>query len=312
MDLLFDVNLLNATIRMVTPILLAALGASLCLRAGLFNMSLEGLLLVGAFGAVLGNYVTQNLWLAGLTAIGFSLGFSLVFGYLTIFWRANEIVVAVALNLMATGLTTFLLRSIFDVKGAFYDKDMIGLPHLDIGMLSRIPILGPMFNGQTWIVYFAFLTVILLYVYYYKTVSGFRLQAVGEHYLAAQSIGIRVRAYQFAAVLICGVLCGLAGAQLSLGQVTMFTEGMTSGRGFIALVAMMLGKSGPLGILAASLLFGFMDALSVQLQGFAIPAHITLLLPYLMTLVALFLYQLNQSKRTRRAGHRSSLNEWNT
>lgn len=297
MDQLFDLALFNSTLRMVTPILLAALGASLCLRAGLFNMSLEGLILVGAFGAILGNHYTNNIGLAILTAIGFSLAFSVIFGYLTIHLRANDIVVAVALNLLAVGLTTFLLRSIFNVKGAFYDKSMTGLPKVNSDILDRIPIIGPILNGHTWLVYFSFVTVILLYIYYYKTVNGFRLQAVGENAQAARTVGIRVRAYQYGAVLMCGALCGLAGAQLSLGQVTMFTEGMTSGRGFIALVAMMLGQSGPFGIAASSLLFGFMDAFSIRLQGFSIPTHFTLMLPYLMTLIALFLYQQSQRKK---------------
>jgi ABC-type uncharacterized transport system permease subunit len=291
MEQLFDLSLLNSTIRMVTPILLAALGGSLCARVGLFNVALEGFVLVGAFGAVLGNYLTGSLLLAVLFAIGSVLLFSLLFAYLSIDLKANVIIVGIAINFLATGVTTFLLRTIFHVKGAFYDKDMQGLPHWDIPGLKDFPLIGEILSGHTPLVWLAFLLVILLYLFYYKSVPGFRLMAAGENQVAAKSIGIPVRRIQYGAILVCGVFCGLAGAQLSLGQVTMFSEGMTAGRGFIALVAMMLGQLNPLGVMAASLLFGFMDALSIRLQGMSIPTHFTLMLPYLMTIIAMFFFK---------------------
>jgi len=283
-----DWSLISSTIRMVTPILLAALGGALCSRVGVFNVGLEGLVLVGAFSAIVGNHFTGSLILAVVIAAAASVLFSLLFSYMTIGLKANEIVVGVAINFLALGLTTFALRAIFDVKGAFYDKDMAGLPRLQIPFIHDIPVVGEIISGHSPLVYLAFLAAILLYVFLYRTVTGFRVLAVGMNPAAARSLGLKATRLQVMAILLCGVLCGVAGAQLSLGQVTMFTEGMTAGRGFIALVAMMMGQSHPLGILASSLLFGFMDALSIRLQGFSIPTQFTSMLPYVLTIAAMF------------------------
>lgn len=285
---LFDWSLLSSTIRMVTPILLAALGGALCARVGIFNVGLEGLVLVGAFSAIVGNHFTGNLFLAVLIAALVSIVFSLLFAYMTIKLKANEIVVGVAINFLALGLTTFALRAIFGVKGAFYDKDMAGLPTVEIPIIHDIPVIGGIVSGHSPLVYVAFLAAILLYVFFYRTVTGFRVLAVGLNPVAARTLGLRVTGLQVLAIAMSGALCGIAGAQLSLGQVTMFTEGMTAGRGFIALVAMMMGQSHPLGILASSFLFGLMDALSIRLQGFSLPTQFTAMLPYVLTIAAMF------------------------
>lgn len=285
----FDPSLFNATLRMVTPILLAALGGMLCARVGIFNVGLEGLVLIGAFSAILGNYLTGNVLFAVGFAVLISMVMSLLFAVMTIYFKADEIVVGIAINFLALGLTTFLLRTIFDVKGAYYDKEMKGLPKWDIPFIDRIPYIGDIFSGHTPLVYIAVLAPFLLYVFFYRTVTGFRMLSVGYNATAANSLGIRVRSLQFLALGLSGVLCGLAGAQLSLGQVTMFSEGMTSGRGFIALVATMLGQSHPFGVLGSSLLFGLTDAISTRLQGFSIPTQFTSMIPYLLTLVMMLL-----------------------
>lgn len=291
MEQLFDLALLNTTLRVLTPILLAALGGALCSRAGLFNVGLEGFMLLGAFSAIAGNYYFHNIFLAILFAILVVSVFSLIFAYLSINLKANVIVVGIAMNALAAGLTTFSLRTLFDVKGAFYDKEMVGLPKWNIPVIEDIPVLGPIISGHTPIVYLAFVIAGVMWYYFYRTKSGFRFLAAGENPLAASSIGIRVRRYQYGAVLANGVLCALAGAQLSLGQLTMFTEGMTAGRGFIALVATMLGQSGPLGVTASSLLFGFMEAVSIRFQGLALPTHFTQMLPYVVTIAAMFFFK---------------------
>lgn len=291
MEQLFDLALLNTALRVLTPILLAALGGALCARVGLFNVGLEGFMLLGAFASVVGNYYFGNVLYAILFAIVIVSIFSLIFAYLTINLRANVIVVGIAMNALAAGLTTFCLRAIFNVKGAFYDNTMVGLPKWEIPLIKDIPVLGPIFSGHTPLVYLSFVIAGLMWYYFYRTKNGFRFLAAGENPLAASSIGIRVPRYQYGAVLVSGVLCALAGAQISLGQLTMFTEGMTAGRGFIALVATMLGQSGPLGVTAASLLFGFMEAVSIRFQGLALPSHFTAMLPYVVTIVAMFFFK---------------------
>ncbi|MFJ9497984.1 ABC transporter permease [Brevibacillus centrosporus] len=301
---LLDWSLISSTIRMVTPILLAALGGALCARVGIFNVGLEGLVLVGAFSAIVGNHFTGSLFLAILFAALVCVLFSLLFAYMTIGLRANEIVVGVAINFLALGLTTFALRAIFGVKGAFYDKEMAGLPKLDIPVIKDIPVLGDIFSGHSPLVYLAFIAAIVLYLFFYRTVTGFRVLAVGLNPVAARSLGLKVTGLQVLAITICGILCGVAGAQLSLGQVTMFTEGMTAGRGFIALVAMMMGQSHPLGILASSFLFGLMDALSIRLQGLSLPTQFTSMLPYVLTIIAMFFVKEKSQAGGRRQSSR--------
>lgn len=227
MQQLFDAAMFGSTLRIMTPILLAALGGALCSRVGLFNVGLEGLVLIGAFSAIVGNYLFGNVLLAVLFSIIIVMLFSALFAFISINLKANAIVVGISLNFLAAGVTTFALRAIFDVKGAYYDKDMVGLPKWDIPLIKDIPWVGDVISGHSPLVYLGIVLVIALQFYLFKSVSGFRLRSVGENPIAAQSIGIKVRGIQYGAVLMCGVLCALAGAQLSLGQVTMFTEGMT-------------------------------------------------------------------------------------
>ncbi|MEK8128172.1 ABC transporter permease [Paenibacillus filicis] len=306
MEHLFDVTLFNAMFRMVAPILLAALGGAICSRVGLFNVGLEGFVLVGAFAAIAGNHFTGNVLVAVLIAVVATLLFSLIFAFMSIQLQANVIIVGISFNFLALGLTAFCLQAIFKVKGAFYDKNMVGLPKWNIPVIQDIPVVGGIVSGHSPLVYLAFVLVVVLHYFLFRSVTGFRLRAVGENPVAAKSIGIKVNRMQYLAVLICGALCGLAGAQLSLGQVTMFTEGMTAGRGFIALVATMLGQSHPVGVMASSLLFGLMDALSIRLQGFSLPTHFTQMLPYVVTLLALLFFRTNSYMDDARKANGSS------
>jgi general nucleoside transport system permease protein len=285
---LLDLSFFTSAIRMISPILLAALGGALCTRVGIFNVGLEGLILAGAFSAIVGNYFSGSVLVAVLVGALGSVLASLLFGLAAIRFKANPIVAGIAINFLVLGLTTFGLRAIFNVKGAFYDKNMEGLPKLDIPVIEGIPVVGNLLSGHSPLVYIAFLAAIVLYIFFYRTVTGFRVLAVGKNEAAARSLGLKVTLLQYGAIVACGILCGLAGAQLSLGQVTMFTEGMTAGRGFIALVAMMLGQSHPIGIVGSSLLFGLMDALSIRLQGFSMPTQFTAMLPYIITIFAMF------------------------
>jgi general nucleoside transport system permease protein len=302
---LFDYSLFASAIRMVSPILLAALGGALCARVGIFNVGLEGLILAGAFSAIVGNYYSGSVIVAVLTGAFGGVLVSLLFGLATIKFKANPIVAGIAINFLVLGLTTFGLRAIFQVKGAFYDKDMNGLPKWDLPLIENIPVIGKLLSGHSPLVYTAFIAAILLYIFLFKTVVGFRILAVGKNEAAARSLGLKVTALQYGAIVASGVLCGLAGAQLSLGQVTMFTEGMTAGRGFIALVAMMLGQSHPIGMIGSSLLFGLMDAMSIRLQGFSMPTQFTAMLPYVITIIAMFFLK-DRGLQSQASGQQSS------
>ncbi len=306
MDQLFNISLFASVLRMVAPILLAALGGAVCARAGLFNVGIEGMMLMGAFTGIAGTYYTGSAGIGVLIAMFSTVLFSLLFGYISIHLKANVIVVGVALNFLALGVTTFALRVIFDVKGAFKDSSMQGLPQWDIPVLKDIPYIGKILSGQSPLVYLSILLVVVLHWFLFKTVTGFRLRAAGENAAASRSLGFNTAKMQYVAVMMCGALCGLAGAQLSLGNVTMFAEGMTNGRGFIALVATMLGQSSPAGAAGASLLFGFMEAISFRLQGFSIPTQITQMVPYVMTLLALLVFKDKSYLQEARKANESS------
>lgn len=287
MDSIFDLILANTTLRTVSPVLLAALGGLICERSGLFNVALEGMMLSAAFGAVLGSFFLGGAaWgvLAAIIAAGI-VGWML--GFLSINLRGNAIVVGISLNLLVTGATTFLMRQVLGATGTFHDPKLQGLPTWNWPWLKGIPVLGPVVSGHTPIVWLSYLAVPVLSYFLFKTVTGLRIRAVGEHARAAQTLAVSPVRTQYLAVLLCSVLTGLAGAQLSLGQVRLFQEEMTAGRGFIALVAVMFGRAHPVGVLGASLLFGLVDALGTRLQGVGLPSQVTLMLPFVVTLLAL-------------------------
>lgn len=295
-----DIALLASTLRMVSPILLAALGGLITERAGIFNIALEGLMLMGAFWAVVAVAWTGSPVAGVLAAVLAAVVLALVFGVVVVDLKGDAIVAGLAINLFALGSTTFLMRAIFGVQGGYYDPAMEGLAKLDIPVLGSIPVIGDIVNGQTILVWAAFLFVAIIQVFLFRHTQGIRLRAVGEDPVAASSVGVRVRRIQYGAVLASGALCGLAGAQLSLGLVTQFVEGMVAGRGFIALVAVMFGRAHPIGVLFASLFFGFTYALALRLQGpGSIPPQLLTMVPYVATILALVVIYGRRASRRR-------------
>ncbi|MFH8533795.1 ABC transporter permease [Streptomyces tendae] len=278
-----DSDLLMSALRALTPILLAALGGALCERAGVFNIGLEGLMLVGCFTAVSTSWFTGSPWLGVLAASLASAAYSLVLAVGAVTLRGDAVVLGVAMNLLAVGLTSFLLRTVFGVQGTFDDPELAGLP---------LP------GGFSPLTYLAWAAVAVSAVVLSRHVWGLRLRGVGEAPDAAATLGVSPVRHKYAAVLVSGVLCGLAGAQLALGNVTLFSENMTAGRGWIAVVAVMLGRALPLGVLLAALLFGIAEAAGFRLQGLGLPQQATDAAPYVVTLGALFLTTARRRGRT--------------
>lgn len=303
-----DVALLASTIRLVTPILLAALGGLLTERVGIFNVALEGLMLFGAFFAVLGTHWSGNplvgLGLAVLAAVVVAL----VFAFVVVDLHGDAIVAGLGVNMLALGLTSYLVEPVFGVQGSFYDPGLRSLPQVVLPFLVDVPVLGTLLSGYSILVWTAVALALVLQVVLFRHPLGIRIRAVGEAPVAAASVGISVRGLRYLAVLGSGVLCGLAGAELSISLVTQFVIGMTAGRGFIALVAVMFGRAHPLGVLGASLLFGFAYALTLRLQGIGVPPQFVAMLPYVATIVVLVLFAVRTRAR-RRAHARSALEE---
>ncbi|GIK38553.1 MAG: ABC transporter permease [Chloroflexota bacterium] len=294
---IFDATLLNSTFRFVTPILLAALGGLICERVGVFNIALEGLMLTGAFAAVVGSYYAGSAVGGVLTAVVAGVALAAIFAYFAVTLRGDMIVLGIALNLLASGLTVFMLRTIFGVKGAFQDPALQGLGKIDLPGLEALPILGPLLSGHSWVIYLSWLLVAAMQLLLFHHALGLRMRGVGEHPEAAATLGVSVAGLRYLAVLLSGALCGLAGAQLSLGNVTLFVENMSAGRGWIAVVAVMFGQAHPLGVLAASLLFGLADSIGFRLQGLQMPSQFTGMVPYVVTLVSLFIIEAQRRRK---------------
>lgn len=286
-DQLFDGALVDSVFRAMIPILLAALGGMICERAGVFQISLEGMMLAGAFAAVGGSYLAAASGLGVLLAVAAGMAVSLVLAFGAVSRRGDPIVLGIAINLMALGLTGFLLPEIFNVRGVFADPRVDGLNNFAVPVLSDLLLVGSALFDNTLIAYLSLLLVAGTWLFLFRTPLGLRLRGVGERPQAAESLGVSPTVYKYGAVLASGALCGLAGAQLALGNVVQFAENMSSGRGWIAVVAVMLGRAHPAGVLGASLLFAFAEGLGFRLQGNGLPVQITDALPFVVTLIAL-------------------------
>ncbi len=276
-----------STLIATTPLLFAALGETLAQRAGVINIGLEGILLCGAFAGMIGSYFTGSPFL-GLLAGGVS-GVLLagLFAFVTVGLAANQIVAGISINLLAAGCTGVLYRAIFSVTGQALIVSTFQ-PY-SIPFLSTIPFFGPIFFRHTLLVYFSLLLVPCFSFFLFHTRKGLQIQAVGEHPKAAETLGISVTRIRTFTLLLEGFLGGIGGSYLSLAYANTFIEGMSAGRGFLAIAIVIFGRWTPAGVLAAALFFGGATALQFHLQalGSTLPYQFVLMLPYVLTLLAL-------------------------
>lgn len=282
----FIATTLGATWRLATPLIFASIGEVFSERAGVLNIGLEGVMLVGAYAGFAAAFGTGSILLGLLAAIAGGLAMGLLFGLFTITIKADQIVVGAAINLLGMGLTAFLFRTYFVSTGKGVE---IAQP-LNIPWLSDLPFLGEAFFRQNALVYSTIPVVLLAVFVLYRTSFGLTLRAVGEHPKAVDVTGRSVALYRYGAVLICCSLAALGGAFLTLGHSNQFVEGMTSGRGFIALAVVVFARWSPLGAFFVALLFGLFYSLQLQLQAqpsLFLPYQLFQALPYLMTIVAL-------------------------
>jgi simple sugar transport system permease protein len=282
-------TIIASTLRGTTPILLAALGEAYVERSGLLNLGIEGMMVAGAFSSFLVALKVNNLiygFLAG-AAVGLALG--LVFGVLAITLRVNQIVVGLGLTIFAHSMCSFLHRVIF---GSQFPILFGAGATSEIPLLSGIPFIGQALFNQHWLVYLTFLMVAPMYALMYKTRFGLRIRAVGEAPLAADASGVNVYRIRYFAILLGGVMAGLAGAFLALGDLAFFVPNMNMGRGYIAIVVVMLGKWHPVRVCLGGLLFGFALALTsaLQVMGIKISPDFILMTPYVVVIVALMLF----------------------
>jgi simple sugar transport system permease protein len=278
--------ILEVTIRAFPAILMGGLAGLITQRIKVGNLGLEGFMLIGAFVAVLGSYYSGSCWFGILLACLVNAILCVFFIIFNQEFKADNVVMSVAINMFALGITKYLLSIIFGVKGAFSSPKIIGVPKVDLPFLENIPLLGA-FAHQSVLVYVALLSLIIIQILLFKTSLGLRIRATGPNEMAVVTAGVDSKKIKIITYIISGVLCGLAGAYLSLGQLTMFTDNMTNGRGFISMAAANFGFGLPIGTFYGALLFGFADGITMRAQLKGFPPQLVSIIPYLITILTL-------------------------
>jgi simple sugar transport system permease protein len=280
-------GLLNTTLSKAVPLTLGALSGVLCERAGVVNIAIEGMMLAAAMIGVLVGSVSGSLWVGLLAAVLTGTLLGLVHAVLSIKYKTDQIISGTVINIFAGGITAFLSSKFLQPNQALNDSGVFA--PIEIPLLSRIPILGPILFDNNLFIYAMFIFLIMLHVGLFYTRWGLRLRSVGEHPKAADTLGIDVFKTRYMAVLLGGAMAGFAGGFFTLGSVGRFDEFMTAGRGFIALAAMIFGNWTPFGSFGAGLLFGFADSLAGKLAilGVRIPSEFLLMAPYVATMIVL-------------------------
>ena len=296
-DYSFIVDFLFMWIRVATPILLTALGAVICERTGVVNLGLDGIMLISALFGVLGSAWGGNLFWGIVAGVGAALVISGIFAYFHLMLKANAVLCGTAINTIAGGLTVFVLQLATGEKGSSSSLKSYSFPAVRIPVIKDIPVLGDILSGHNVVTYFAFLMVIVISVFLYRTPMGLRMRAVGENPSAASSVGQNVVKIRFLAILLCGVMAGMGGMYLSMGYLSMFTRDMVAGRGFIALAACAMGQASPVGALISSMVFSFFDGLSNILQLLQIPSEFVQMLPYGATILGLTIYSIQKQRQ---------------
>ena len=287
-DLPFPVsNQFAGTLALATPLVFGALCGVLCERSGVVNVSIEGQFLTAAFAAAVVGSITNSIVGALIAAMIAGVFMAALLALFSIKYLVNQVVLGVVLNLLAAGLTGFLFDQLVQPEGSKYNSAPI-METISIPLLSKIPFFGPVLFEQTVLAYLAAVSVFVVWGLVFKTKWGLRVRAVGEHPQAADTVGIRVRATRWSAVLAGGVFSGLGGAFFTLGSTGAFTKEFTVGNGFIALAALIMGRWHPVWATLMALFFGFVTQMASQLQTLntPVPSQFLLLLPYVATIIA--------------------------
>lgn len=279
-------GLVTATLRLATPLIFASLGGVFSEKSGVVNIALEGIMIAGAFFAVLGSHVTGSPWMGIIFAMAGGAAFAALHAYLSIHLQADQVVSGVAINVFSAAFISYLVFKVFGTPSQ--TNTVTALPY-PVEFFSKIPVIGKFLAELNWFVWIALILVFVSHYVLYKTPLGLRIRAVGEHPKAADTLGISVYGIRYLSVIISGVLGGLGGATLSIGIMNLYRENMVSGRGFIALAAMIFGNWKPKNAMLACMLFGFAESLQLYAKGFGwrIPGEFYEAFPYLLTMLVL-------------------------
>ncbi len=297
----FIISLLAGLVRIAIPISFAALAGVLSERAGVINMGLEGMMLMGSFFSVVGSYYSGSAWVGLLVGMLAGLVMGLIHAVVTIGFKCEHLISGVGLNILAEGLTVVLLQIIWNTKGK--STSVAGLGKVTIPGLKEIPVIGDIFGSLSPLFYILVVAVIGFTFLIYRTRFGLRMRVIGDNPEMAGSMGIDVYRIQFICVALSGVLAAMGGAYLSIGDINMFSKDMVAGRGYIAMAMVILGNWHPAGAALSGLIYGLAQSLQIRLQGtFAIPAQLVQMLPYLITILVLFLARKRQNATPKAEG----------
>lgn len=292
---ILNTSLVQSSIRLATPIILAALAGAICNRAGVLNFALEGMMLLGAFLGIVTTYFIGSTYAGVLLGMLSGALLGAFFAFLYLKYSVDLVILAIAINMLVTELTVYFMRILFGQVGTWTDPSIIKLPDIHIPLIKDIPVLGPVLSGYNIIIYFSWFAVIAAYIMLFHTKFGRHIRAVGENQAAAETVGINAPRVKLFALVISGALAALGGAFLSVGHLTMFTREMSNGRGWIGITAALFGLNHPIGVLFTGLFFGFADAFAVRLQNVTdLPPNLIQLLPHITTLLVLVAMALRE------------------
>lgn len=294
---LIDISLIYATIRASTPILFAAMAAVMTQQANILNIGTEGIMLIGAFTAVVVSFMTGSWILALIAAVITGVITAMIMAVAHIKYDADITAIGMAINVLALAVTKFGIKELLGTTGSFTSPKIAAIPRLNLPFLKDVPILGEIFNNWSLMEILGIGLVFLLAFILYRTVWGLRLRSVGKFPLAAETAGINVTKMRYEVMIISGVLGGLAGAHLSIGYSQMFIENMTNGRGFMGVAAMFFGGADPILAWVGTLLFGFTDSLGGRLQAYGFPSQFVLMMPYIITILVLTISLWRKKKK---------------
>lgn len=274
-----------STIRMSIPMVLASSGAAFSMRAGVSDLGCEGMMISGSLFAVIVSYYTGSAWLGLLGGILAGGMIAMLHAVMHVTCRVNATISGMCVNLLGLAISPLILQVIWQQRNS--SSRVSAFSPVRLAALEKIPVLGTILNQQNVLFYLAVVFVVMGWVFMFKTTRGLRMRMVGENPQAASTVGINVAGYKYFGVLMCGLLCGMGGAYLSVGQLDLFVDGMTAGRGYIAVVINAFGRYNPLGALLGSMFFGFFDSLQVIFQDSGVPNQLMRMIPYLFTLTVI-------------------------
>lgn len=296
---ILDLTLFAVLLRVMTPILLSALGGLMSEIGGTINIGLEGLMLLSAFSSIAAGSASGS-WVVGVLAgVAVAMLFSGIMGFFSLKMKVDIIIVGFAINLFGSGFTVFLMSKLFGVTGNYSPANAPRIPTIHIPLIENVPVLGKLLSGHNLMVWVGLLSVVFCFILIYKTPYGVHLRAVGQAPHAARSLGIPVTRIQYSALLWSGAFAGLSGAFMSNGLTNMFVKDMTGGTGFLALAVVLLGNRNPLGVLFGSIIFGLASAIATIVQTIPdspIPSQFIQLIPYVVTILALVFFALRRNR----------------